>query len=354
LKVAREGFAFAPEGSAEFQKDFGAAMAQLGEATKAALGSNLVALVLGGGYGRGEGGVVHTDRGDHAFNDVDLFLFVNDPSRVDMERLHSIEHEFSERVRAEVEFGPATAVDSLSRMKPAQMWFDLIHGHVVLSGDEAVTDRFSASVANTVPVYEGSRLLLNRGAGLLWARRGTCGACDLPDEDFVRRNVWKANLALRDAALILEGMYPQHWRLRADAYAKWLDKATPKSARLQRETVERAARFKVAPGDFPVIDSVDLPIREWVEAFLELESLRFGCRFPDSEAYRSYTGLREPAGDAKDRLRSLARNLKSGSLSSIERRNRLYPELPALLVQTPDDKWRSESAHWLDQWKTWC
>lgn len=345
---------YAPEGSPAFQMEFGEAMAELGEATQAALGSNLVALVLGGGYGRGEGGIVHAGGADHAFNDVDLFLFVNDPASVDTSRLHSIERSYSEKIHAEVEFGPATVVESLSRMRPAQMWFDLIHGHVVIAGDQSVMDRFDPQVASTVPAYEASRLLLNRGAGLLWARVASCGAWQFPDPDFVRRNVWKANLALRDAALILDGSYPETWRTRTDAYNKWFDKARPSSTLLQKAAVARAAKFKLEPGDFPEIESIEASVGQWVEAFLELESIRFGTSLSDPTAYEKFPSLREPAGDIKDRLRNLARNLKGRSFSLVERRNRLYPELPVLLAGIADTEWRARAEGWLNRWKAWC
>lgn len=345
---------FAPEGSAAFQEEFGKAMVDLAEATKKAVGTNLVTLVLSGGFGRGEGGIVRTDKGDHAYNDVDLFLFVKDATVVDRSKLHAIEESFSERLRAEVEFGPPTTLHALSLVRPAQIWYDLIHGHRVLAGDPGFTNSFTPSVRNQVPAYEGSRLLLNRGAGLLWVRLAAGGHCAMPDPEFVRRNIWKANLALRDGALIIDGAYTPDWRSRIDAYKAWFGRTKPNAKLLQIEAIERAAEFKTAPYRFPQIENADALVAEWVEAFLEMESMRLGQSFPDPSAYQAYSGLRETAVDSKDWLRNLAQNVKSGSFSTIGRRNRLYPELPSLLVQKQDAEWKTKAEHWMSRWKAWC
>src|SRR5262252_2852089 len=39
--------------------------------------SKLEGLVLGGGYGRGEGGVLNTDFGDEPYNDLEFYVFLH-------------------------------------------------------------------------------------------------------------------------------------------------------------------------------------------------------------------------------------------------------------------------------------
>ena len=41
----------------------------------------LAQVVLGGGYGRGEGGVLHTPQGDKPYNDLDIFVFSDGAGR---------------------------------------------------------------------------------------------------------------------------------------------------------------------------------------------------------------------------------------------------------------------------------
>jgi hypothetical protein len=46
------------------------------EVLKAIPPRKLQALVLGGGYGRGEGGVLQTDNGDQPYNDLEFYMFL--------------------------------------------------------------------------------------------------------------------------------------------------------------------------------------------------------------------------------------------------------------------------------------
>ena len=47
------------------------------EVTALILERNVTAIVLGGGYGRGEGGVLRTDSGDEPYNDLEFYVFLN-------------------------------------------------------------------------------------------------------------------------------------------------------------------------------------------------------------------------------------------------------------------------------------
>src|SRR5438552_671320 len=40
----------------------------------------LEGLVLGGGYGRGEGGVLETEKGDEPYNDLEFYVFLRGPN----------------------------------------------------------------------------------------------------------------------------------------------------------------------------------------------------------------------------------------------------------------------------------
>lgn len=344
---------YAPAGTDEFQVQFGKHMEELAQDTAKVLGSNLCALVLGGGFGRGEGGITRASGEEKPFNDVDLFLFVQRAAEVDKEELHRLEHLYSDKVGAEVEFSVPFAKANLGRIRPAQMWFDLIHGHTVLTGETNIVEHFAPAVASAVPPHEGARLLLNRGAGLLWARLCASGVTALPDADFIRRNVWKSNLALRDAALILDSKYPSTWKERPGAYHKWRSSRNPAASLLQLEAIARAAKFKTEPDLFPAVMDLDLVVAEWTNAFLELESIRFGKPF-DADAYGGFHAPRELAPSPADSLRTLIRNLRRGQFSALPVRQKLYELLPQLLVGGVTSEWKGRAENWLADWKRWC
>src|SRR5207244_11708326 len=77
----------------------------------------LQAMVLAGGYGRGEGGVLKTDQGDQPYNDLEFYLLL-DGNRLLNERryqqsLHQLSASLSPSAGLQVEF----KIDSLPRLR---------------------------------------------------------------------------------------------------------------------------------------------------------------------------------------------------------------------------------------------
>jgi len=342
---------YAPLASAEFQRFFAGQMSEAGEATAKALGDNLAALWLGGGFGRGEGAVTHRTGEERAHNDVDTFLFVHDAAKVDAAALKRIEHLFSERLGAEFEYSHPIEISSLSRLRPALMWFDVLNGHEVLAGKTDVARLFPPELSKSIPVFEGPRLLLNRGAGLVWALRIHRGLEPAPDGDFVRRNLWKARLGLLEAALMVKERYV--FGLEAKKAAFVAIAAEFHDPLFARDAVERAFRFKLAPDKEGYTEGEIVTLaREWEAAFREVEARRFGREFASPDAYGAFGAPREP-GSLKDKVRNLARNAKAGRVGAEHPREPLYRELPRLLTSSGDD-WAGESERFLAQWRRFC
>src|SRR5258706_16212067 len=67
----------------------------------------LEAVVLGGGYGRGEGGVLRISGGDAAYNDLEFYIFVRGPllwrERQFRTKLTEMAHRWSETTGVEFE-----------------------------------------------------------------------------------------------------------------------------------------------------------------------------------------------------------------------------------------------------------
>lgn len=176
--------------------------------------TRLAAVILGGGYGRGEGGVLRTSAGDRPYNDADFYVFVRG-NRLLAERLYGEKlARLSERLSATAGFHVEFKLYSLARFlqEPTSMFsYDLVWGHRVVYGPRGLFDdaphHFKAA---EIPVSEATRLLFNRCSGLLLARE-YLRADRLEEErtDFVARNIAKARLALGDAVLAVFGLY--HW-----------------------------------------------------------------------------------------------------------------------------------------------
>jgi hypothetical protein len=176
--------------------------------------ANLEGLVLGGGYGRGEGGVLKTASREMPYNDLEFYVFIGG-NRLLQERKygHQLLHlaeSLSETHHLHIEF----KIESLRRLRtsPTSMFsYDLVSRHRILHGKATLfagCERHLCSEA--IPNAEASRLLLNRFTGLLLVKEILAGGWVKPEEaDFSRRNLAKAQLALGDAVLAHVGRY--HW-----------------------------------------------------------------------------------------------------------------------------------------------
>ena len=174
----------------------------------------LEALVLGGGYGRGQGGVLKTIDGDAPYNDLEFYAFLRG-NRVLNERKYGPElNKLGERLSPEAGLHVEFKIDSLARIRQSTVTmfsYDLVCGHRVVYGDEHAFDGGEHHrEASEIPLAEATRLLFNRCTGLLLAKELLRnGTLTLDEADFVGRNIAKAQLGIGDAVLAASGKY--HW-----------------------------------------------------------------------------------------------------------------------------------------------
>ena len=169
----------------------------------------LVAVVLGGGYGRGEGGILRTPTGDRLYNDLDFFVFAQNATRDERvqidQALASLAPKWSEKLQVSVDFGPTKNLADLSKVARTLMYQELLRGWKPVWGKIDLSSHLPALSADELPVTEAIRLLLNRGMGLLLA--GEHLAANSDEQDFIARNMHKALLGCGDALLLANGRY---------------------------------------------------------------------------------------------------------------------------------------------------
>lgn len=174
----------------------------------------LEALILGGGYGRGEGGVLATQLGDAPYNDLEFFLLIKGAPRQN-ERAYGaaierLAHRMTEKLGIEVEF-KIISLEKLQRSPVTMFYYDLVKGHRVIAGPSDILKTCTRHAdAGRIPLHEATRLLMNRCSGLLYAaERLARPDFTAEDADFTARNIAKAQLALGDVVLTAGGNY--HW-----------------------------------------------------------------------------------------------------------------------------------------------
>lgn len=187
--------------------------------------TKLEAVLLGGGYGRGEGGVLRgaDGTGDQPYNDLEFYVLVRGNRHLNellyRRALEVLGEILTHLVGVEVEFKITSLVEL--RAQPVSMFsYDLVSGHRVLTcadfSSAALAGCAQHLEAGQIPMAEATRLLMNRGTGLLLAAGKLASRPSEPlapgDADFIRRNIAKAALACGDAVLTSRGRY--HWSCR--------------------------------------------------------------------------------------------------------------------------------------------
>jgi hypothetical protein len=206
---------FTIDGSAELEDGLERLCGQIQRAATTQIPPKEIAsIVLGGGYGRGEGGVLRTETGDQPYNDLEFYVFLRG-NRLRQEhrfcrKLHRLGEHLSLHAGVQVEF----KIDCADRWKrsPVSMFsYDLVSRHRMIFGDESVFLGCEHHLdASAIPPSEATRLMFNRCSGLLLARSLLRQSALANDEaDFIGRNLAKMQLALGDAALSACGQY--HW-----------------------------------------------------------------------------------------------------------------------------------------------
>lgn len=205
------------------------------------------AVVLGGGYGRGEGGVTIDGK---PYNDFDFFVIPNEKISVNV--FAQISQKWHDVLGIDIDFYIADMCE-MHRNVSTLMMQELFAGYYVIYGDKKVFSGVPLIPFGQLPWREGARLLLNRGTGLLLSRRKIQ---DRVDQEFIRRNIHKAALGCGDALLIASHDYQQTGMERLIA----LKNLVPGTA--LAEFYEQALEYKYHP-DPTKADSFEELQKKW-------------------------------------------------------------------------------------------
>ena len=240
------------------------AMDRLVDETIAAVGAEIDALavprlkgvVLGGGYGRGEGGVFIGDDGSERLsNDLDFYVVAEDGSSdADIaaigKALAPVSEKWTSKLGIDVDFCVAKTPWRLRHDQERVMIQELLHGYFDVAGlkGEELFAGVERREASAFPWMEAARLLMNRGAGLIMAMESD-------DEVFIVRNINKCILGAGDARLIARGEY------------RW--KALERAEVLGDDLYSSAVQWKFRPWS-SAICTWEVARRAWLDAEAEV------------------------------------------------------------------------------------
>jgi hypothetical protein len=306
----------------------------------------LEGLVLGGGYGRGQGGVLETVAGEAPYNDLEFYVFLRGNRLLNETRyrhkLDQLGESLSRTAGLHVEF----KIDSLTELRRREVSifsYDLVSAHRVITGGSSLFTGCEHHLdSRHIVASEPARLLLNRCSGLLLAKEILLKrVLSEEDCDFIGRNIAKARLALGDAWLAAHGEY--HWDC--------LERATRLEARTlaqSDELLNQIAAYHETGVAFklhPVREAksaeefkselgalINLAIQEW----LCLEGRRLRSHFADIRDYAFSTIKKcDPARPWRNfmlNLRTFGVGVALDSYGCRYPRERLFNSLPLLLA----------------------
>lgn len=299
-------------------------------------------ILLGGGYGRGEGGVLRGNSGDQPYNDLEFYIILRGLDLVNQRRwgraIHHWSEEMSGRVGIEVEF-KLLSLGRLERSPVNMFYYDLVCAHRLIAGHESALQNCGHHrAAHRIPLHEATRLLMNRCSGLLFAsellEQNAFGA---PEADFVGRNFAKAVLAFGDVMLAMHGQYHFSCRERHKRLKKLEPDPGIESFSSLAPLHEQGVEFKLHPqrdtrsragllAELQFLKSIAC------ELWLSLESRRLGHKFASPLAYAlDAAGKCPETKPLKNRLINVRQFGKAGVLDNRYPRERLLRSLAVLL-----------------------
>ena len=253
------GFSYTGVPSPALNEELDRVLKEIGEEIGQLKLPRLAGVVLGGGYGRGEGGVLHTESGDRLYNDLDFFVFGDHAGRADAriigEALRPVSERWKSRLGVEVDFGPLKNLSALRAVGSTLMYQELRRGRRPVWGNADPEAWIPELSPGEIPFSEAVRLLVNRGMGLIFAGEYLADGKD--DPDFIVRNMNKNVLGCGDALLLASGRYRWKCAERAEAFAEYVrENHLPPE---YPEAYRAAVRYKLEP--VPVLP--EDPAREW-------------------------------------------------------------------------------------------
>lgn len=306
-------------GSTELDSHINADMERIAEAAA----PHSLAGILIGGYGRGEGTpFIHPDGSQSPFNDYDLVVVVERLDNHVREHFRILEKDLSNELGLPVDLCPY-ALAHLRRCACSLLNYEMKYGHKIIWGDGDILAALPDYPPDSIPLFEGSRLLLNRGKLLLDIRQRLNDPQPLDEEERIRfiKFIHKILLAFGDCALLAASQYDISYTVKKSRIAEIHDlpdrnfviEGYLKAIALKEWGDYHALAAVDLEAEFNIVRSVFLRFFPWYRALystrecstfkavaLNLQWNR--CPLPSHPRIRLYDALQEFLHETPDRL----------------------------------------------------
>lgn len=302
------------------------------------------ALVLLGGYGRGEGTPqIEKDGAERPFNDYDLIVVTDKIGPLIKGALKHLEKRLTAELGLPVDLYPYLK-KNLPRCEFSLLNYEMKYGHMVIRGDENILDRMPNYPHDQIPLSEGTRLLMNRGKLLLDIKTRLSTGRPLSREEHRRflKFLFKANLAFGDCALLMRGAYDISYAVKKKRIQS-LDFGHLDDSRDIIDAYLQAVEFKEY-GDFQPLETANLHMlfagteQRFRNFFLWYEQRRLNRKF---HSIKKYAHTFPSLGNEGFALKNAIHNLRTFGISALpdvfaHPRLRLYAAIALLLAEHTD------------------
>ncbi|NOU35497.1 MAG: hypothetical protein HOO88_01790 [Kiritimatiellaceae bacterium] len=336
---------YSVKGSPAFDARIDADMKRIADALYASpFSRHWMALILLGGYGRGEGSPMIGPSGQELpFNDYDLIVVTDTLDPLLKRALKKLEKELSGEIGLPVDLYPYLS-SALPKCEFSLLNYEMKYGHRVIRGNQKILSAMPAYPRNAIPLSEGTRLLMNRGKLLLDIKRRLAQPEILTHDEKERflKFLFKADLAFGDCALLMRGAYDPSYVVKRHRLPE-IDLSGLDDARTFMSAYSQAIDFKERV-DFQALDNGNVHLRfaetvqRYEQFFLWYERRRLNRKFQTLEKYAHYfPHLGKEGSPVKNTIHNL-RTFGPGALryGFAHPRLRLYAVLPLLLTKHAD------------------
>lgn len=259
------------------------------------------AVVLLGGYGRGEGGVEVVNGAAQAHNNLDFLVITNGLPVMEQEdlrrRLFESLTPLTEKYKIELDLSVTTA-GKLKRSRSLVIWYDMRFGHKTILGDESFVPSLTHFDVDRIPHWDVRNLLVNRGTLLVINDALLEKGLDADSRRQVIRHAMKAVAGYGDALLYFLGHF--HWSY-AEKQRRMASRHDVPSA--FRALYDEALEFRFEPRYTTYLKR---DLAAWMNELRcrlspihrTCEGLRLGSELPDWAAYPSRAMRRKSFEDA--------------------------------------------------------
>ena len=302
------------------------------------------ALVLTGGYGRGEGGmIVDKDGRETPFGDYQLAVVTTRNDALVRGALAHLEKRLTAELGLQVHLTPYLK-SALSSCEFSLRNYELKYAHRVIRGPADILKRMPAYPHDLIPLTEGTRLLMNCGKLLLDIKTRLAGDKKLSEEERIRFTGYllKTDRAFGDCVLLMRNEYDLSCAVREERIKTADFKGLDNPRGLTNAYLSTLSFMKT--GNFRPYQTANIPLwlneaeQRFLQVFLWYERRTLNRKF---RSLKKYAKTFPELGNEGSRLKNAWINLRTFGLYAlpaltIHPRIRLYPAIALLLDEVFD------------------